>query len=106
MTTLRILFELTDHQGIEAVEAKPHVCFASGHENARGRAQAEHPATPAVTSGRANPHRRALESGAATRTHRSLARPRSEALERERSETGRSAPRLLSASSRYSLHDP
>jgi hypothetical protein len=60
MSALRILLQLADHQGIEAVEAKPHICCAGSHENARGRAQAEHPATPAVTSGRTNLHRRAL----------------------------------------------
>src|SRR5271165_7352870 len=67
MTTLRILLELPDYQGIEAVEAKPHVRFAGGYENPRGCAQPEHPATPAVTSGRANPRRRALQSNAAVR---------------------------------------
>jgi len=106
MPTLRILFELANNQSIEAVEAQPHVCCAGSYENARRRAQPEHPATPAVTSGRANSRLRALQSNAAVRPHRSQVRSRCEDHQRARFETGCSAPDFPSASSPYSLDDP
>src|ERR1039458_2909860 len=46
LTTLRVLLQLADHKSIEAIKAQTHVGFASSHENARGRAQAQHRATP------------------------------------------------------------
>ena len=46
MTTLGVLLQLADHKSIEAIEPEPHIGFAGSHENARGRAQAQHRATP------------------------------------------------------------
>src|SRR5271166_4025869 len=103
MATLRILSELANNQSIEAVEAQPHVCCAGSHENARRRAQPQHPATPSAAAGCATLSHRAPQSNAAVRPHRSPARSRSEDLEPEPLETVRSQPSFLSASSPHSL---
>ena len=42
MPTLRVLLQLTGGKSIQAIEPEPHVRCASGHEDARGRAQTEH----------------------------------------------------------------
>lgn len=42
MTTLRVLLKLANHQSIEAIESKPHIGLAGGHEDARDRAQTQH----------------------------------------------------------------
>jgi hypothetical protein len=42
MAALRILPQLAGGKSIKAIEAQPHVCRASGHIDARGRAQAKH----------------------------------------------------------------
>src|SRR5487761_2283735 len=42
MAALRVFLQLSDDKSIEPIESEPHVRHARGHENARGRAQAEH----------------------------------------------------------------
>jgi hypothetical protein len=38
MATLRVLLQLADNKGIEAIEPEPHIGFAGCDKNARGRA--------------------------------------------------------------------
>jgi len=42
MTALRILHELAGGKSIQTIECEPHIRCASSHEDARGRAQAQH----------------------------------------------------------------